>query len=74
MIILLMVVSFVIGCVNRMCQSFLPECVFFFIFIVVFGLVVMNFFTFPCLWDISFSSQMISGTVSWLLGLNRIFK
>ena len=30
--------------------------------------------TFPCLWEISFSSQMISGTVSWLLGLDRIFK
>ena len=33
-----------------------------------------GFLTFPCLWEISFSSQMISGTVSWLLGLDRIFK
>ena len=30
--------------------------------------------TFPCLWEISFSGQMISGTVIWLLGLDRIFK
>ena len=33
-----------------------------------------GFLTFPHLWEISFSSQMISGTVSWLLGLDRIFK
>ena len=33
-----------------------------------------GFLTFPCLWVISFSSQMISGTVSWLLDLDRIFK
>ena len=33
-----------------------------------------GFFTFPCLWEISFFSQMISETVSWLLGLDRIFK
>ena len=30
MIVLFMVVSFVIGCVGRMCQSFLSECVFSF--------------------------------------------
>ena len=30
--------------------------------------------TFPCLWEMSFSSQMISGTVSGLLGLDRIFR
>ena len=30
MIVLLMVVSFVIGCVDRMCQLFLSECVFLF--------------------------------------------
>ena len=29
MIVLLMFVSFVIGCVDQMCQSFLSECVFF---------------------------------------------
>ena len=30
MIVLFMVVSFVIGCVDQMCQLFLSECVFFF--------------------------------------------
>ena len=73
MIVLFMVGSFVIGCVGRMCQLFLSECVFFYS-IIVFGLVTMDFFTFPCLWEISFSSQMISGTVDWLMGLDRIFK
>ena len=33
-----------------------------------------GFLTFPCLREISFSSQMINGTVSWLLGLDMIFK
>ena len=33
-----------------------------------------GFLTFPCLWEISFSSQMISGTVSWLLGLDTTYK
>ena len=33
-----------------------------------------GFLTFLCLWEITFSSQMISVIVSWLLGLNRIFK
>ena len=41
MIVLFMVVSFVIGCVDRMCQLFLSECVFF--SIIVFGLVIMDF-------------------------------
>ena len=41
MIVLFMVVSFVIGCVDRMCQSFLSECVYF--SIIVFGLVIMDF-------------------------------
>ena len=36
MIVLVMVVSFVIGCVDRMCQLFLSECAFF--SILVFGL------------------------------------
>ena len=40
MIVLFMVVYFVIGCVYQMCQSFLSECVFF--FVIVFGLVVMD--------------------------------
>ena len=42
MIVLLIVVSFVIGCVDPMCQSFLSERVFF--FIIVFGLVVWIFY------------------------------
>ena len=42
MIVLFMVVSFVIGCVDRMCQSFLSECVFSFP-VIVFGLVIMDF-------------------------------
>ena len=33
-----------------------------------------GFLTSHCLWEIRFSSQTISGTVSWLLGLSRIFK
>ena len=41
MIVLFMVVSFVIGCVDRMCQSFLSECVFF--IIIVSGLVGIDF-------------------------------
>ena len=36
MIVLFIVVSFVIGCVDRICQLFLSECVFF--SIIVFGL------------------------------------
>ena len=41
MIVLFMVVSFVIGCVDRVCQLFVSECLFF--SIIVFGLVVMDF-------------------------------
>ena len=44
MIVLFMVVSFVIGCVNRMCQLFLSECVLF--SIIVFSLVIVNFLPF----------------------------
>ena len=61
MIVLFMVVSFVIGCVDRMCQLFLSECVFFFNY--SFWPCHYGFFTFPCLREISFSSQMIGGTV-----------
>ena len=71
-IVLFIVVSFVIGCVDRMCQSFLSECVFFFNH--SFWPCHYGFLTFLCLWEIRFSSQMVSGTVSWLLGLDRIFK
>ena len=42
MIVLFMVVSFVIGCVDRMCQLFFSECVFF--SIIVFDLVIMIFY------------------------------
>ena len=37
---------------------------FVFFFIIAFGLFIMDFFTFPYLWDISFSGQMISGSSS----------
>ena len=67
MIVLFMAVSFVTGCVDRMCQLFLSECVYF--SIIVFSFVIMDFFAFPCLWEIRFSSHMINGTVIWLLGL-----
>ena len=43
MIVLFMIVSFVIGCVDRMCQAFLSECLFFIIDV---GLVDMNFLPF----------------------------
>ena len=33
-----------------------------------------GFLNFPCLWEISFSGQMMNGTVSSLLGLDRIFR
>ena len=55
-----MVVSFVTGCVDWMCQSFLSEC----LFSVRFWPCRYGFLTFSCLWEIRFPSQMISGTVS----------
>ena len=59
-IVLFMVVSFIRGCVDRMCQSFLSRCVFFsFAPTIAFGFVVVDFFTFSCLWEISFSSQIV---------------
>ena len=72
MIVIFMVVFFVIGCVDRMCQLFLSEFVFFLNY--SFWPCHCGFLIFPYLWKIRFSSQMISGTVSWLLGLDRIFK
>ena len=51
MIVLFMVVSFVIGCVSHFFSEYV--CLF-----------CHSFFTFLCLWEISFSGQMISGTVS----------
>ena len=52
---------FIIGCVDWLChQSFLSRCVSFCFFpTTVFGLVVMDVFTFPCLCETNFSSQMI---------------
>ena len=67
MIVLFMVVSFVIGFVSHSFQN-----VSFFYH--SFRPCRYGFLTFPCLWEISFSSQMISGTISWLLGLDRILK
>ena len=49
MIVLFMVVSFVIGCVDWMCQLFLSGCVSFLVSTIVFGLVVVDFSTLPCL-------------------------
>ena len=71
MIVLFTVVSFVVGCVDQICQLFLSECNFF---SYRFWPCHCGFLTIPCLWEIRFSSQMISGTVIWLLGLDRIFK
>ena len=42
MIVLFMIVSFVIECVDWMCQLLLSECVF--ISTIVFGLVIMDFY------------------------------
>ena len=60
MIVLFMAVSFVIGCVDRMCQLFLSGCLFF---NYSFWPSHYGFLIFPCLCEISFSSQTISGTV-----------
>ena len=76
MIVLFMVVSFVIGCANWKCQSdvsVIPSRMCLFLSNHSFGPVICGFLTFPCLWKM-FSSQMISGAVSWFLGLDRIFK
>ena len=69
---------FIHGCVfcNWVCRSNvsvipLNMCLFF---NYSFWLCDYGFLTFPCLWEISLSSQMISRTVTWLLGLDRIFK
>ena len=49
MIVLLMVMSFITGYVDQMCQSFLSRCVFFPLFLfslfpsIVFDLIIMDF-------------------------------
>ena len=72
---------FIDGCAfcNWVCRldvSVIPfrMCLFFFFFTHSFWPCHYGFLTFPCSWEISFSSQMISETISWLLGLDRIFK
>ena len=48
MIVLFMVISFILGCVDWICQSFLSGCVAFLVFFstIAFGLVVVNFWPF----------------------------
>ena len=59
-LILFMVMCFIIGYVNWMCQSFLSGCVFlFFSFSHSFWARRYGFLTYPCLWEMGFSSQMI---------------
>ena len=55
---------FVHGCVNSICQLFLQNVWFLSILVLIFSF----------LWEISFSGQMISGTLNWLLALDRIIK
>ena len=63
-----------IGCVSHFFQNvpFPPFLRFFFNH--SFWPCRFGFLTFPCLWEIGISGQMISGIVSWLSGLDRIFK
>ena len=58
MLVLLMAMSVIIGCHDRMCRSFLSGCVLlsnrsFW------PCCLCGFLTFPCLWEISFSGSMI---------------
>ena len=72
MIVLFIVMSIVIGCVDQMCQSFLSGCVIFF---------QPSFLALLLLWifDLSlpvgdkFFQSLDNGIVSWLLGRDRIF-
>ena len=59
--ILFLFMSFITGYVNLMCQLFLSGCVFVFLFSFnhSFWPRRYGFLTFPCLWEIGFSSQMI---------------
>ena len=60
MIVLFMTVSIIIGCVDRVCQSFFSECFFLFFFSFLFNHSFWpcchGLLTFPCLWEMSFSS------------------
>ena len=68
MIVLLMVVCFIIGCVSHFFQD-----VSFFFSTVVFELIIVDFELFLPLEDkFFFSNDSGHGTVSWLLGLDRI--
>ena len=71
MIVLFMVMSFIIGCVDQVCQSFLSGCVLFSCYFSShsFWPCCYGFLTFLCMWQISFSGEMISVTIRWLLGL-----
>ena len=77
MIVLFTVLSFIIGYVDRMCQSFLSGCVFSFFFFsttIIFGLVAVDILTFSLPARDKFLQTDDSGTVIWFLGLDRIFK
>ena len=73
MIVLFMVVSFITGCVNHFFQS---VSLFSFLFFSNHSFWPCHYgcLTVPCLWEISSSSQMIRRIVSWLLGLDGIFR
>ena len=66
----LLLLDVLIGCVSHSFQNVS----FFFFFNHSFWPCCYGFLIFLCLWEISFSGQMISGTVSWLMRLDRIFK
>ena len=63
MIVLFIVIYFLAGCIDRMCQPFFQDVSIFFVWF-VFSTIVSpfcccGFLTFPSLWEISFSGQMI---------------
>ena len=76
MIFLFIVVSFVIGCVDWMCRLDVPVIPFRMCLFFHHGFWPCRYelLTFPCLGEICFPSQIISGTVIWSLGLDRIIK
>ena len=58
-IVLFMVMSFVIGCVNRMCQSFHSGCVCVFFNHSFWPCCCNRHLTFLSLWEITFSGLMV---------------